>query len=123
MTAYALTNGNVGFYLLGNPVPLNKTLEGKVVKSGRGLNVVIDPDVYQPVTGLFTGITKLEVKFTGRDQGQGQDHRRRVETAKLPQEQEVELHVPERAPGWRQDQQQDVDRLQVVTPPRLRQSM
>lgn len=63
VTAYALTNGNVGFYLLGNPVPLNKTLEGKVVKGGRGLNVVIDPDVYQPVTGLFTGITKLEVKF------------------------------------------------------------
>jgi hypothetical protein len=66
VTAYSLTNGNVGFYLLGNPVPLNKTLEGKVVKNGRGLNVVIDPDVYQPVTGLFTGITKLEVKFTGR---------------------------------------------------------
>ncbi len=63
VTAYALTNGNIGFYLLGNPVPLNKTLEGKVVKGGRGLNVVIDADVYQPVTGLFTGITKLEVKF------------------------------------------------------------
>ena len=63
VTAYALTNGNIGFYLLGNPVPLNKTLEGKVVKGGRGLNVVIDPDVYQPAPGLFTGITKLEVKF------------------------------------------------------------
>jgi hypothetical protein len=63
VTAYALTNGNIGFYLLGNPVPLNKTLEGKVVKSGHGLNVVIDPDVYQPAPGLFTGITKLEVKF------------------------------------------------------------
>lgn len=63
VTAYALTSGNIGFYLLGDPVPLNKTLDGKVVKSGRGLNVVIDPDVYQPVTGLFTGITKLEVKF------------------------------------------------------------
>ncbi len=71
MTAYALTNGNIGFYLLGNPVPLDKTLEGKVVKSGRGLNVVIDPDVYQPVTGLFTGITKLEVKFTGRAKVKG----------------------------------------------------
>jgi len=63
VTAYALTNGNLGFYLLGNPVPLNKTLEGKIVKGARGLNVVIDPDVYQPAPGLFTGITKLEVKF------------------------------------------------------------
>jgi hypothetical protein len=71
VTAYALTNGNVGFYLLGNPVPLNKTLEGKVVKGGRGLNVVIDADVYQPVPGLFTGITKLEVKFTGKTKVKG----------------------------------------------------
>lgn len=63
VSAYALTNGNVGFYLDGNPVKLGKTLEGKVVKGGRGLNVVIDPDVYQPVPGLFTGITKLDVKF------------------------------------------------------------
>jgi hypothetical protein len=63
VTAYALTNGNIGFYLLGKPVALNKTLEGKVVKSGHGLNVVIDPDVYQPVPGFFTGITKLQVKF------------------------------------------------------------
>ena len=97
VTAYVLTNGNVGFYLLGNPVPLNKTLEGKVVKNGRGLNVVIDPDVYQPVPGLFTGITKLEVKFTAWPRS-GQDDRRRVER-QVPQEQEVELHVPERAPG------------------------
>ena len=115
VTAYALTNGNIGFYLLGNPVPLNKTLEGKVVKGGRGLNVVIDPDVYQPVTGLFTGITKLEVKFKAVDQVQGQEVRHRPDH-QVPQEQEVGLHVPERAPGWRQDRQQDVDRLQVVTP-------
>ena len=71
VTAYALTNGNIGFYLLGNPVPLNKTLEGKVVKNGRGLNVVIDPDVYQPVPGLYTGITKLEVKFKASSTSKG----------------------------------------------------
>lgn len=83
VTAYALTNGNIGFYLLGNPVPLNKTLEGKVVKNGRGLNVVIDPDVYQPVTGLFTGITKLNVKFKASATVKGKK-RGIVESVKCP---------------------------------------
>ena len=27
---------------------------------------MIDPDVYQPVPGLFTGITKLDVKFDAK---------------------------------------------------------
>jgi hypothetical protein len=63
VSAFVLTNGNIGFYLLGTPTPLNKTLEGKVVKGGRGLNVVIDPDVQQPAPGFFTGITKLQFKL------------------------------------------------------------
>lgn len=71
VTAYALTSGNIGFYLLGNPVPLNYTLDGKVVKNGRGLNVVIPPEVYQPAPGLFTGITKLDVKFKATSKSKG----------------------------------------------------
>jgi hypothetical protein len=65
VSGYALTNGNIGFYLHGTPVALNKTLEGKVVKGGRGLNVVIDPDVQQPVPGFYTGITKLQLNLKG----------------------------------------------------------
>ena len=83
VTAYVIKNGNVGFYLDGTPVKLGKTLEGKVVKGGRGLNVVIDPDVYQPVPGLFTGITKLEVKFTGKTKVKGKT-RGSVESTKCP---------------------------------------
>lgn len=66
VSAYALTNGNIGFYLLGNPVPLNATLEGKVVNGGRGLNVVIPPEVGEPAPGFLTGITKLQVKFKAK---------------------------------------------------------
>jgi hypothetical protein len=83
VTAYALTNGNIGFYLDGKPVKLGKTLEGKVVKGGRGLNVVIDPDVYQPVPGLFTGITKLEVKFNAKAKVKGKTIGA-VQTTKCP---------------------------------------
>jgi hypothetical protein len=83
VSAYALTNGNIGFYLDGKPVQLGKTLEGKVVKSGRGLNVVIDPDVYQPAPGLYTGITKLEVKFKASVKYKGKKFGA-VQTTKCP---------------------------------------
>ena len=71
VTGYVLTTGNIGFYLLGNPVPLNYTLDGKVVKSGRGLNVVIPPEVYQPAPGLYTGITKLSLKLKASAKSKG----------------------------------------------------
>lgn len=83
VTAYSLTNGNIGFYLLGKPTPLNKTLEGKVVKGGRGLNVVIDADVYQPIPNFFTGITKLEVKLNAKTKIKGKT-RGLVETTSCP---------------------------------------
>jgi len=83
VTAYSLTNGNIGFYLVGKPVALNKTLEGKVVKGGRGLNVTIDPDVYQPAPNFYTGITKLEVKFNAKAKIKGKT-RGAVETTKCP---------------------------------------
>jgi hypothetical protein len=66
VSAYALTNGNVGFYLLGKPVPLNATLEGKVVNNAHQLNVVIPKEVGEPAPGFLTGITKLQVKFNAK---------------------------------------------------------
>ncbi len=63
VTAYVIKNGNLGFFLDGQPVKLQpRMIQGKLV--GRKLNVVI-PKTIQEVAGVPTGITRLNTNFTG----------------------------------------------------------
>jgi hypothetical protein len=65
ISAHALTNGNVGFFLQGSsPVSVAVMLEGKI--SGRTLTVGIPTNVQEPIPGIATGITLLKTVFNGK---------------------------------------------------------
>jgi hypothetical protein len=64
LTAYVITNGNLGFFLNAfEPVSVQVMLEG-VVK-GKNLTVVIPPNVQEPIAGVPTGIDTLEFTLDG----------------------------------------------------------
>lgn len=65
VTAHVIKNGNLGFFLEGEPVDVNPPMiEGKL--KGRTLSVIIPKTVQEPVPDVATGITKLNTNFTGR---------------------------------------------------------
>lgn len=65
LRAHVLTNGNLGLWLTATqPVPINLFLEGKI--RGRKISVSIPKNVQEPVTGVGTGIEKLDFVLNGK---------------------------------------------------------
>jgi hypothetical protein len=68
-TAYVLTNGNLGLWLRGAPLPLNVMLEGKV--KGQVITIQIPINVQEPVTGVPTAIRTLSFGLNGKTKVKG----------------------------------------------------
>jgi hypothetical protein len=69
VTAYVLTNGNLGLWLEGTPLPLNIMLEGKV--KGNVLNVAIPLNVQEPAPGVPSAIKTLSFSLNGKTKVKG----------------------------------------------------
>lgn len=73
VTAYVLTNGNLGLWLEGTPLPLNTMLEGK--NKGQVINVAIPVNIQEPVPGVASSIRTLgfglnaKTKVKGKTRG------------------------------------------------------
>lgn len=72
-TAYVLTNGNLGLWLEGTPLPLNTMLEGKV--KGQVITVAIPLNIQEPAPGVPSSIRTLgfginaKTKVKGKTRG------------------------------------------------------
>jgi hypothetical protein len=64
-----LTNGNLGLWLEGTPLPLNIMLEGKV--KGNVLNVAIPLNVQEPAPGVPSAIKTLSFSLNGKTKVKG----------------------------------------------------
>jgi hypothetical protein len=69
VTAYVLTNGNLGLWLEGTPLPLNTMLEGKV--RGQVITVAIPVEIQQPVPGVPSSIRTLAFGLNGKTKVKG----------------------------------------------------
>ena len=69
VTAYVLTNGNLGLWLEGTPLPLNTMLEGKVKK--QVITVAIPVEIQQPVPGVPSSIRTLAFGLNGKTKVKG----------------------------------------------------
>ena len=69
MTAYVLTNGNLGLWLEGTPLPLNTMLEGKV--KGSGINIAIPLNIQEPAPGVPSAIKTLSFGLNGKTKVKG----------------------------------------------------
>jgi hypothetical protein len=68
-TAYVLTNGNLGLFLEGSPLPLNFMLQGKV--KGSTITVGIPVNVQEPVGGVPSAIRTLSFSLNGKTKVKG----------------------------------------------------
>jgi hypothetical protein len=69
VTAYVLTNGNLGLWLEGTPLPLNTMLEGKV--KGRSISISIPFAVQEPAPGVPSSIKTLSFALNGKTKVKG----------------------------------------------------
>jgi hypothetical protein len=69
VTAYVLTNGNLGLWLEGTPLPLNTMLEGKV--KGQIITVAIPANIQNPVPGVPSSIRTLAFSLSGKTKVKG----------------------------------------------------
>ena len=69
VTAYVLTNGNLGLWLEGSPLPLNTMLEGKV--KGNVINLAIPLNIQEPAPGVPSAIRTLAFGLNGKTKVKG----------------------------------------------------
>jgi hypothetical protein len=69
VTAYVLTNGNLGLWLEGTPLPLNTMLEGKV--KGRSISISIPFNIQEPAPGVPSSIKTLSFALNGKTKVKG----------------------------------------------------
>jgi uncharacterized low-complexity protein len=69
VTAYVLTNGNLGLWLRGTPLTLDTMLQGKVKE--RTINVAIPLEVQQPIPGVASAIRTLSFSLNGTTKVKG----------------------------------------------------
>jgi uncharacterized low-complexity protein len=68
-TAFVLTNGNLGLFLEGSPLPLNFMLQGKV--KGNTITVAIPLNVQEPAPNVPSAIKTLSFSLTGKTKVKG----------------------------------------------------
>ena len=69
VTAYVLTNGNLGLFLVGSPLELNTMLEGKV--KGNVITVAIPIQVQEPIPNVKSAIRTLSFSLNGKTKVKG----------------------------------------------------
>jgi hypothetical protein len=69
VTAYVLTNGNLGLFLVGTPLSLDTMLEGKV--KGNVITVGIPIQVQEPIPNVKSAIRSLSFSLTGKTKVKG----------------------------------------------------
>jgi hypothetical protein len=69
VTAYVLTNGNLGLFLVGSPLPLETMLEGKV--KGNVITVGIPINVQEPIPNVPSSIRTLSFSLSGKTKVKG----------------------------------------------------
>ena len=69
VTAYVLTNGNLGLWLEGTPLPLNTMLQGKV--KGQVITVGIPTNIQEPAPGVPSAIRTLSFSLNAKTKVKG----------------------------------------------------